>query len=328
MVRGRAQPTRSKRGYGSRSENGHLPIEEAILKTLAYADIFDYPLKPEEIHRYLVSIPASYGQVWEALENQAFSSHHIQSIDGYFMLKGRESSYEIRQKRNRLAAQMLPRAVHYGRMIASLPYTRMVAITGALAVSNVNQNADFDYFIVTQPGRVWLCRAFVILLVRLIARREGDVICPNYLLSENALRFTYHSLYTAHELAQMMPVAGFEIYQELRACNAWTEKFLPNAEGPPSTVSSVPMGILAPPLRRFTEGLLARKPGEWLETWEMQRKIRRFGAEGDASEEAAFCADWCKGHFEDHGRRTLSSYDQRIRALGLVPEAKSGDQYE
>jgi hypothetical protein len=303
-------------------------LPEAILKTIAYADIFDYPLKLEEVHRYVIGVEASLEQVQRILQNMSFTASHLRSVDGHFMLRGRAAIFEIRQKRAQMAAQLWPRAVRYGRVMAALPYTRMVAVTGALAVSNVDGSVDIDYFIVTQPGRVWLCRAFVVLLVRFIAATKGDVICPNYVISEDSLNFSNHSLYTAHELAQMIPLSGLKVYQDLRRCNPWIADFLPNANGFPLTGIWPSAVTGAHPLGKLAEGVLGGGVGDWLESWEMERKIRKFGTEEDESGEAAFCADWCKGHFDNHGRRTMAAYDQRVRALGLIHETQLGDRHE
>ena len=44
-------------------------LRRAILHTLAYADIFDYPfILPGEVHRYLTGIKASYEEVSASVE--------------------------------------------------------------------------------------------------------------------------------------------------------------------------------------------------------------------------------------------------------------------
>jgi hypothetical protein len=46
----------------------------------------------------------------------------------------------------------------------------------------------------------------------------------------------------------------------------------------------------------------------------MRRKIRKFGGEQGGGE-AAFSADWCKGHFASHGRRALEAFTYRWQSL-------------
>src|SRR5260370_36997232 len=83
-----------------------------------------------------------------------------------------------------------------------------------------------------ERGRVWLCRAIVVGLVRTAALR-GVELCPNYFLSERALVLDERNLFTAHEAAQMVPLTGIETYQRMRTLHRWTETFLPNAGGHP-----------------------------------------------------------------------------------------------
>jgi hypothetical protein len=318
-------------------------LEAAILHAVAYADVFDYPLTVTEVHRYLVGTSASSATVGALLGNGRLVPQRLSRRCEYFTLPGREGIVETRRYREQVAAQIWPRALQYGRIIAGLPFVQMVAVTGALAMDNVDPGADIDYFIVTEPGHLWLCRALVILLVRLAARR-GDVICPNYFLSEDALILHERNPYTAHELTQMLPIAGVATYRRMRQLNAWTLRFLPNAQGPPRRVGATVMRGDAAKLlpaqddaaastrvgwpwrsaRALAEAALRTPPGDWLERWEMMRKMRKFSHYSPAlssdgpSSEAAFCADWCKGHFDNHGQQTLRAYADRLHALEEV----------
>jgi hypothetical protein len=287
------------------------PLETAVWRTVAYVDVFDYPLTAAEIHRYLAETPASLPEVENVLADKRFTSRHLCHVGAYYALPGREETAAIRQERGRLARQLWPVAMQYGRLLASLPFTRMVAVTGSLAVDNMAPNGDIDYLLVAANGRVWLNRAFAIAIVRLAARR-GYTLCPNYILAERALHFPEHNLYTAHEVVQMMPLSGMDVYARIRQINRWTDAFLPNAIGLPRK-----MGHGRTPhfrLQRLAELPLRTPLGRWLDQWEMQRKIRKFHQPHTPGleTEAAFTADWCKGHFTTHKQYTLTAYQNRL----------------
>src|SRR5688572_8466038 len=218
-----------------------LSMNHAILQTVVYADIFDYPLTENEIHRYLTGFPAPLESVSDALRKGGLVPSLLERAGDYYHLTGREQVVSSRQRRGQVAARLWPQALRYGHMIAGLPFVRMLAVTGSLAMDNVEAGADLDYLIVTKTGRLWLCRALVLALGRLAAL-QGVRICPNYLISERCLEFPEQSLYTAHELAQMVPLSGFDVYARIRTLNPWVGRFLPNADGAPPRSISIPAG--------------------------------------------------------------------------------------
>ncbi|MBI3967159.1 MAG: hypothetical protein HY329_16115 [Chloroflexi bacterium] len=291
----------------------HQPeLERAIVQTVAYADVFDYPLTADEVHRYLVGVVASVDAVRAALTNGRLVPRYLTSCDGYFALAGNARSVDARRRRAGVAARMWGPALYYGRVIAALPFVRFVAVTGALTMDNVEPDADVDYLIVTEPDRLWICRALVIALVRVAALR-GDRICPNYFISERALLLSERSLFSAHEVAQMVPLANLDLYRKIRELNDWTDSYLPNAAGPPKQVP-----VDAPRARRvcaLAESGLRTSLGVRLERWEMSRKLRKFSRRPAQHAEAVFGPDWCKGHFDGHGQRVLDAFADRLHAL-------------
>lgn len=288
-----------------------LTVEQAVVEAVVYSDIFDYPLTTSEIHRYLVGVALSREALDNLLQTGQLVSRYLSQRDGYFTLPGREAIVETRRQRERQAALLWPRALRYGRIIASLPFVRGVAITGELAMDNVGTDSDIDYFIVTAPGRLWLCRLMIVGVVRYAAPR-GDVVCPNFLLSEDALALHNRDLYTAHEVAQMVPIYGHETYWRIRELNSWVDGILPNAGGPPRSVAVSSRGRRA---RRLVETALRSRIGARLERWEMDRKVRKFTQGVGTHSEASFSPDWCKGHVDGHGERILSRFTERWQAV-------------
>lgn len=288
-------------------------LERAAFATLAYADVFDYPLNIFDVHRYMHGLAAPLQDVRRALTGlQGISL--VEGCDGFYTLPDRTHLLEKRREREISAWRAWPLVQSYARKIASLPFVRMVALTGSLAARNADPGADMDYLLVTAPRRLWICRAEIILLARWAAR-QGHIICPNYLISERDLNFKERNFYTAHELAQMVPLAGLEVYKRLRVANHWTTTFLPNASSPPFP------GLLehtaSGRLKHLGETLLNWRSWDFVEAWEMQRKINRFKNMDSLPGEVCFTADCCQGHFEGHAHRTLQAYQQRLVAFGF-----------
>jgi hypothetical protein len=289
-------------------------LRRAILHTLAYADVFDYPLTACEVHRYLTGVKASYEEVSQALNEVDFWHGLLARTEPYFTLYRREAISQTRARRKSVSRRLWQDAKFYGRILAALPFVRMVAVTGSLAMENVNESGDIDYFIVTSCGRLWTCRAMSLLIVH-IAKLVGVTLCPNYFVAKSALVLSDRSLYAAHELVQMIPLDGIEIYNEMRRLNGWTDEYLPNAQGTPELFTD----IEHPSRWQFLlEALLNLLPIKYFEAWEMKRKIEKLSRKQSFSPEAHFSAEVCKGHANRHGQKTELALNERLKGLGLA----------
>jgi hypothetical protein len=220
-------------------------------------------------------------------------------------------------------------ALRYGRILGRLPFIRMVALTGSLAVLNVSGDEDFDYMLIALPGRLWTARAFALVFNRFV-KLFGHTICPNLILSENALEWSRHDLYSAREFCQMIPITGLDTYQKLMHANAWVREYLPNAymESGSLLSNSHKRGSV---LQNFLEFFLRGTLGDRFEQWEMNRKIRRFSAQEGFGEETIFTADICQGNFDHHSKWTREALEQRLDKLGhdsplLVGERGQGEE--
>lgn len=290
-------------------------VLQSVFHTLAYADVFDYPLTAPEVYRYLISTKGTFEEVTCALSDESLFSQSSQ----YFTLRGRESIVQTRKRRAQIASRLWRKAVRYGRLVASLPFVKMVAITGSLAVNNTDEGKDVDYMIVTAPNRLWTCRALSLLVAR-FAKLEGISLCPNYLVTTNALELKEHSLYVAHELAQMIPISGMEIYTEIRDRNDWIDDYLPNASGVSGLSKGAELVKKFSIIQRVMEMFFSTPFGRWLEKWEMRRKIDRLTREQSHSFESYFSADVCKGHIDRHGENVGRALAARLKmATSLAP---------
>jgi len=288
-------------------------LECAILETMAYSDIFGYPLRLDELHRYLPlqAEMECLPQTIELLHDQ------VGEKDGYYFLAGREIIVELRKHREAHSQKLFQLAWKYGRIMGALPFIRMVALTGSLAVLNSSNESDFDYMLVAASGRVWIARVFSLLFNR-ITRLFGYTLCPNLIISENALVWSQHDLYSARELCQMIPITGLDVYSKLMRRNKWVRDFLPNATVRLSETSKASRVRW----QKFLEFPLRGKLGDRIESWEMNRKIPRFTEQEGFGDETIFNADMCQGNFNHHRDSTRKMFEERLSALWEDGECK------
>jgi hypothetical protein len=285
----------------------------AILEALAYSDIFNYTLRFDELTRYL-PVPVNGTDLRTTL---AQLDGRVGHRDGYYFLTGRQEIVSLRQRREPVSRRVLGHAIRYGRVLSILPFIRMVAITGSLAVLNCDQTADLDYMLVAAPGRVWTARAFALGFNRL-TRLWGHTLCPNLIVSENALEWPLHDLYSARELCQMLVVSGHEVHARLIAANPWAHAILPNANGVTAPVHAGYQGSgLSRRIQMVMESPLRGSLGDRFERWEMVRKIARFTKLPGFGVETVFSADVCQGNFHHHRSWAREYFEQRLATLDL-----------
>jgi predicted nucleotidyltransferase len=198
--------------------------------TLAYHDIFDYPLTFTELLRWR-------GGRELKMNNLQFT---INQKSGFYFLEGKEGIILKRLLRERISARKFKIARKYGKILSLISTIKLVAISGALAMGNADEDSDIDFLLVTKKGTLWITRLTTLLLlailgmpVRRFADKEPkDKICPNIWLDESNLvwRKKERNVYTAHEIVQIKPLLNREqTYEKFLSKNKWVKDFWPNA---------------------------------------------------------------------------------------------------
>ncbi len=211
---------------------GNNDIAKSVLKTLVYADIFDYPLTKEEIWRFLIGKKsANKKQIEEALFR--FDSKH-----GYFYLKKRDHIVEMRKTKEKESQKKLQIAKRISSLLSIIPSLYLIGVSGNLSMNNAGEKDDIDIFVISKRGTLWSTRLLIILFLGIMGKHRGkfdtnveDKICINMLIVETAIEIPSNrrNLYTAHEIIQMKPlfIRG-DSYRRFMAANKWVDNFLPN----------------------------------------------------------------------------------------------------
>jgi len=219
-------------------------MEKAILKTLIYADIFDYPLKAWEIHKWLIGPPAGRAgrkatlrQIEGALA-RLIKKRKINAKKGYYFFPRRDSLIAKRLRKQEQSTRYLRKARFLVQVLKLIPWIKLVGISGGLAMDNAQESDDIDLFIITAKNRLWISRFLALGLLSLTGQRRkvgasdkkiAGKLCLNILLEEDRLAQPNKDIYLAHEVLQMKVLWQRDgIYQKYLEDNSWALRFLPN----------------------------------------------------------------------------------------------------
>jgi hypothetical protein len=212
-------------------------MEKAVIKTLIYADCFDFPLKAWEVHKWLMGKKVDLRQIERCL-NRLIKKGEVGFKQDYYFLKGRKKLVNKRVSNLGFVRNQSRRAYFYGGLLRVIPWIKMVGISGSLAVENSDERSDIDLFIITDKERLWISRLFSLIIMSFFGvRREKyekeeqavNKICINSLIDINNLAFYNNNIYLAHELLQLRVIWQRDnVYQHFLESNLWALKLLPN----------------------------------------------------------------------------------------------------
>ena len=222
-------------------------LRNAVLATLAYYDIFDFPLTPLEVYRYLIN-PArienrsdgvgeiQIGDVMTALD-QLVTEERTVECNGYYMLSSdRLTIYEKRIAKEKIAAVKWKKLLRIAYWFQAVPFLKAVLVSGSMAMNNADEKSDFDVLVIARSGRLYTCRVILSFIASLFrARRKRydlvapDKFCFNHYITDQQLAIKHESLYNAQTYVNLRPmyVRG-PVFEELYWENIWLNKYVYN----------------------------------------------------------------------------------------------------
>lgn len=210
--------------------------KKSILKTIAYADIFDYPMTLDEIWQFLI---AKEKVSKKAIQRELDSMSEITQKDGLYCFPERIKIIKKRVHREEESSKKLALIKRVSHVLSFIPTIYLIGISGGLAMQNAETDHDIDLFVVTKKNTLWITRMAILLSLSLLGVRRrrldtkaADKICLNMLIDETALCFSQErqDLYTAHEVVQMKPIFQRDrTYKKFIKANMWIKQFLPNS---------------------------------------------------------------------------------------------------
>lgn len=217
-------------------------VSKAVIATILYSDIFDFPLSKEEVWKYLIQskndIPLGKKQVFAFLER---GTPNLAGNTQYFSLKKRDFLFQLRKKRETISEQKIQIAKRMTWLIYIIPTIQLAGVSGSVSIQNASEEDDIDFFIICKSRTVWLTRLLLVCVLQVagVRRKRFDKktrnkICLNMFIDETVLSVPSEkqNLYTAHEVIQMKPLVNRKgTYERFLIANSWVKNFLPNALG-------------------------------------------------------------------------------------------------
>ena len=201
--------------------------KENILATLAYFDIFKYPLTSGEIYLFLKS---KYHQADFELALRYLVAHRaVYQFGNLYSLKNDYALATRRYNGNQKAAELIKVAQKIGDWLICFPYVRGIAISGSLSKNYADEHSDIDLFIITAKNRLWIARTLMHAFKKLtFLVNKQDYFCMNYYIDEAQLEIREKTIYTAVEVVTLIPLQGDTVMEQFYAANSWTREYLPN----------------------------------------------------------------------------------------------------
>lgn len=293
--------------------------EKNILSCLAYFSVFGYPLTENEIREYIHFKSCEGDEFYSAIKN--LEKEEIIRFDGRFYSLAIDEDFSERRKNgNALAEVCWHKAKKYSAVISGFPFVRAVFISGSLSKNFMDQNSDIDYFIVTHPGRLWLCRTLLALYKKIFLLNSRKYFCINYFVDTSNLAIPERNLFTATELLTLATMMNRNMYAEIIKLNSWTREFLPGKIA--SNFSSVE-NVQASALKKITEKFLSGLPGSLLDNfclWITLRfwKIKFRNKNADWFDNELRSTKYVsKHHPNSFGKKVKEKYFEKLRELDL-----------
>ncbi len=152
----------------------------------------------------------------------------ITQTDVFFHPNLTEENVTNRIVGNKNAIKALVKAKKKGNFIKKyFPFVEGVSISGSLSKGYFDANSDVDFFIISKPNHLWTCRTFLVIFKKIFLFNSRKYFCLNYFISSDNLEIEEKNIFTATEIATLIPIQG-DVFNRFFENNNWNRNLLPN----------------------------------------------------------------------------------------------------
>jgi len=322
-------------------------LRNAILATIIYYDIFDYPLTLVEIHKYLVNpgrlsnIQGGIGEIKlsDIIDelDRLVDPGIINQKNGFYFLNGRNDLYELRIERDKISARKWKKFLRMAKFLALAPYLRGVFASGSMTIDNTTEESDFDVLIIIRSGRLYTCRFFLWAVSSFLGIRRKkhqkiapDKLCFNHYITDDSLYINHESIFNAQTYINLKPVMiKPEILDQFYVENLWLNNYAYNFHPhnnfvdrnvkPPDTFV-----ILAKTLEFIFDSFFGNTTERVLKYFQ-QRRIKSDPVIYEPGGRIVFTDQELEFHPHSFERIVIEKYRAGLKRFGIVPHIDEED---
>jgi predicted nucleotidyltransferase len=299
------------------SEIKSASLRKSVIRTLAYYDIFSYPLTASEVYHNLRENHTTADEVRKVLEVLC-TDKIIFKNNEFYLLTNDEKYIHRRKEGNKLAEKRLKTAHRVSSLISRFPFVRGILLSGSISKGFMEEDSDIDYFVVTHPNRVWFSRLLLMLFKKIFLLNSKKIFCINYFVDSETLEIQEKNIFTATELVTLLPTFGTDVYNELYEKNIWIKQYYPNfPKRETDNVINRRNGFF----KSLIEKLLGNKLGDKFDDFAMSlfNKFYKIRYKNYNREDFKLAFKFSKKESKHHPKffqkRALQEFDHKIKSL-------------
>lgn len=214
------------------------PLQTSIINTLAYFDIFSYPLTITELYRYLWKPPKTVSL--DELQTTVQEMATVEIHNGLLCLRDRSEIILKRAIAYEESERKYKKRLPFIKLLTYLPYVEAIFVVNSLAFQNVHTDSDIDLLIISKPGKIWSTRFFTTIVAKLLRVRPRpnftkDTLCLSFYIDGNSLNLQTlmsdpQDIHEVYWLNALFPVYDpYNFAQKIQTANSWMKDYLPNS---------------------------------------------------------------------------------------------------
>ncbi|HVZ39718.1 MAG TPA: hypothetical protein VHI13_10610 [Candidatus Kapabacteria bacterium] len=295
-----------------------------IVRVLGYYDVFNYPLREEEIHLFLPVHGVSSYELRGTVAELVADGKLIKDRGYYYLPHQTGAIVDRRIAMEQEGRRMWRAALRVAAVMRFVPFVQGVFVSGQLCRYIADQYSDIDYFIVTAPGRLWIARTILVAIRRIFLLNSRKYFCTNYYVSADNLRVRERNAYVVCEVASLKPLYNRGLFNRFMRENSWIKEFYPNFTMEQVEIRRTVEG--GERLRGFLERLLPSHLATKLDIrlMMMTRNFwrRKFPGIDPRAYDGALRTrrDESRAHPNDQAPKVLTMYRARLAQYGISDE--------